>query len=75
MLADYRRLLLQAGPDHREGRHVGYDADDVACGACMTIGDMPEKPTMLREEYLERNIEEAVLLMRMRASIAHLSKS
>ena len=68
--ADWRRIHSIALPDHAEGRHVGFDADDVACGACMSSGDMPDRPSMTRSQYLERNITEAILLMRMRAAIA-----
>lgn len=68
LIRDFERLIAVASAEHDEGRHVGEDYMEVACGACGP-GDMPSYPDQTREWYLERNIAEKIALIRLRADI------
>lgn len=70
LVRDWEQLQTVASPDHDEGRHVGEDDMEVACGACMYSGDRLRRPDRSRGEYLERNIAEKVALMRLRADFS-----
>lgn len=75
LLDDWNRTVAQASVDHDEGRHVGLNGDDVACGACIASGDYPERHALTRSELLERNIAEVIARMKLHADLSAFEHS
>ncbi|TFC94566.1 hypothetical protein E3T28_14790 [Cryobacterium sinapicolor] len=67
--SDFITQVERALVAHKDGRHVGTNSDDTACGACMDGGDMDGLDYQDRTAFLERNIKDEVELMRLRASM------
>lgn len=74
LLRDWRSAMAIASVDHAEGRHVGFDGDAVACGACLFGGDYPEGHELTREQLLERNIADMSKMMQMRADLSSMER-